>query len=110
VLSRDPEVGRLAALDPGNPERMTLRLGRFGFAAQERVRATLSRLAVPTLVIHGLDDRLVPPSATESFKSLPGVTRHLYPGLRHESLNEPEGPQVVADVVAWLREVADRVQ
>ena len=39
VLSRDPEVGRLVGLDPGNPERMTVRLGAFGFAAQERVRA-----------------------------------------------------------------------
>ena len=35
---------------------------------------------------------------------MPGVTRRLYPGLRHETMNEPEGPQVVADVVAWLRE------
>ena len=104
VLSRDPEVGRLALLDPGSPERMTTRLGAFGFAAQERVRATLSKLAVPTLVFHGLDDRLVPPTATEPFEALPGVTRRVYPGLRHETLNEPEGPQIVADVVAWLRE------
>ena len=45
VLSRDPEVGRLARLDPGNPERMTVRLGALGFAAQDRVRATLASLA-----------------------------------------------------------------
>jgi acylglycerol lipase len=108
VLSRDSEVGRLAMLDPGSPARMTVRLGAFGFAAQERVRATLATLAVPTLVFHGSDDRLVPPAATESFEALPGVTRRLYPGLRHETLNEPEGPQVVADVIAWLRETVDR--
>jgi alpha-beta hydrolase superfamily lysophospholipase len=108
VLSRDPEVGRLALLDPGSPERMTTRLGAFGFAAQERVRATLAKLAVPTLVFHGSDDRLVPPAATEPFEALPGVTRRVYPGLRHETLNEPEGPQVVADVIAWLREAVDR--
>ena len=106
VLSRDPEVGRLAGLDPGNPERMTVRLGALGFAAQERVRATLATLAVPTLVFHGSDDRLVPPTATQPFEGLPGVTRRVYPGLRHETLNEPEGPQVVADVVAWLREAS----
>jgi alpha-beta hydrolase superfamily lysophospholipase len=108
VLSRDPDVGRLALLDPGSPERMTTRLGAFGFAAQERVRATLATLAVPTLVFHGSDDRLVPPAATEAFEALPGVTRRVYPGLRHETLNEPEGPQVVADVIAWLREAVDR--
>ena len=103
VLSRDPEVGRVAGMDPGNPDRATTRMGAFGFAAQERVRATLSRLAVPTLVFHGSDDRLVPPTATEPFEKLPDVTRRVYPGLRHETLNEPEGPQVVADVIAWLR-------
>ena len=86
-----------------------VRMGAFGFAAQERVRATLSRLAVPTLVFHGSDERLVPPTATEPFGELPGVTRRVYPGLRHEALNEPEGPQVVADVIAWLRDAVDRV-
>jgi acylglycerol lipase len=103
VLSRDPDVGRLALLDPGNPERLTTRLGAFGFAAQKRVRASLTALAVPTLVFHGSDDRLVPPTASEAFEALPGVTRRVYQGLRHETLNEPEGPQVVADVIAWLR-------
>ena len=109
VLSRDPEVGRLVRLDTGSPSRMTVRLGAFGFAAQERVRATLATLAVPTLVFHGSDDRLVPPTATEPFEALPGVTRRVYPGLRHETLNEPEGPQVVADVIAWLREAVERL-
>ncbi len=104
MLSRDPEVGRLAQLDPASPERMTVRLGAFGFAAQERVRATLATLTVPTLVFHGSDDRLVPPTATQAFEGLPGVTRRVYEGLRHEMLNEPEGPQVVADVIAWLRD------
>jgi acylglycerol lipase len=108
VLSRDPEVGRLARLDPGSPERMTVRLGAFGFAAQQRVRATLATLTVPTLVFHGSDDRLVPPAATQPFEGMPGVTRRVYPGLRHEMLNEPEGPQIVADVIAWLREAVDR--
>ena len=108
VLSRDPEVGRQAGLDPGSPDRVTTRLGAFGFAAQERVRSKLATLAVPTLVFHGSDDRLVPPSATEPFEGLQGVTRRVYPGLRHETLNEPEGPQIVADVIAWLREAVER--
>jgi acylglycerol lipase len=108
VLSRDPDVGRRARVDPGSPDRATVRMGAFGFAAQERVRSTLATLAVPTLVFHGLDDRLVPPTATEPFERLPGVTRRVYPGLRHETLNEPEGPQIVADVIAWLREAVDR--
>jgi acylglycerol lipase len=109
VLSRDPEVGRFAQLDPGSPDRATIRLGAFGFDAQQRVRATLSRLAVPTLLFHGSDDRLVPPTATEPFAQLAGVTRRVYPGLRHETLNEPEGPQVVADLIAWIRQAVDQM-
>ena len=105
ALSRDPEVGRLAQNDPGCPQSATVRLGVFGFEAQARARADVGRLRIPTLVFNGGDDRLVPPRATEPFQALPGVTRRVYAGLRHETLNEPEGPQIVADVLDWLRSV-----
>jgi alpha-beta hydrolase superfamily lysophospholipase len=112
ALSRDPAVGEQARADPGCPKKTTFRLGAFGFAAQERATAAVperyGELGLPTLVIHGGDDPLVPPPATEPFVGVPGVTRRVYPGLRHETLNEPEGPQVVADVIAWLREAATR--
>ena len=103
ALSRDPEVGRLAQIDPGCPQSATVRLGAFGFAAQTRVRSGIDRVQLPTLVFHGGDDRLVPTRATEPFRDQPAVTRRVYAGLRHETLNEPEGPEVVADVVTWLR-------
>jgi alpha-beta hydrolase superfamily lysophospholipase len=32
-----------------------------------------------------------------------GVERRVLPDLRHEVLNEPEGPEVVAAIVEWLR-------
>jgi alpha-beta hydrolase superfamily lysophospholipase len=82
---------------------MTMRLGAGGFAAQERVRPSLDRLRVPTFIVHGGDDPLVPPRASEGFQGIAGVTRRVYPGLRHECFNEPEGPQVCADVVDWVR-------
>jgi acylglycerol lipase len=103
ALSRDPEVGRRMAADPASPERATVRLGALGFKAQYRVRANLAVLQLPTLVFHGGDDTLVPVAASLPFEGMPGVTRRVYPGLRHETLNEPEGPEVVADVVDWLR-------
>ena len=63
----------------------------------------MARLTVPTLVIHGDSDRLVSPSASAPLAELPGVTRRTYPNLRHEMHNEPEGREVVDDVIAWLR-------
>jgi alpha-beta hydrolase superfamily lysophospholipase len=103
ALSRDPEVGRVVRDDPGCPPRATVRVGAFAFGAQKRVRAGLERVTLPTFVVHGGDDRLVPASATEALEGLPNVMRRVYPGLRHETFNEPEGPQVAAEVVEWLR-------
>jgi acylglycerol lipase len=103
ALSRDPEVGRLASQDPGCSQRSTVRLGASSFAAQARARSGLPALRIPTLVFHGGADPLVPPAASEPFEGLPGVTRRVYPGLRHETLNEPEGPAICADIVAWIR-------
>ena len=103
ALSRDLDVGRRARQDPGCPQKATIRLGAASFAAQERVRASVDRLRLPTFIVHGGDDPLVPPRASERFEGIPGVTRHLYPGLRHETFNEPEGPQVCADVIEWVR-------
>ncbi|MFO1539901.1 MAG: alpha/beta fold hydrolase [Chloroflexota bacterium] len=107
VLSRDPSVAAAAAADPLNLRAVTARLGAGGFAAQKRVNAAVAGLPaapLPTLVLHGTDDRLVPPRATEALGRLPGVSRRLYPGLRHELLNEPEGSAIVADIVGWLRD------
>lgn len=103
-LSRDPAVGEATAADPLQLKRVTVRLGALGFAAQERVRATLHDLRIPAFVAQGGEDTLVPPEVTEVLGRLPGVTRKLYPTLRHETLFEPEGPEVVDDIIGWLRE------
>ena len=103
VLSRDPAVGEAFRRDPLLVNRQTARFGREAFAAQRRTRRGLAGIRVPTLVLHGEADWLVPPSASEALGRLPGVTRRLYPGLRHELHNEPEGRQIVAEVIDWLR-------
>jgi alpha-beta hydrolase superfamily lysophospholipase len=54
-------------------------------------------------VIHGGADTLVPTAVSEPLAALPGVERRVLPDLHHESLNEPEGPEVVAGIVEWLR-------
>jgi len=106
TLSRDPEVGRRVKADPLNGKASTARFGAEALAEQARVRAGARRIGGPTLILHGLDDGLVPPSASEVFEGAPGVERRTYPGLRHELHNEPEGLDVLDDVVAWLRERA----
>jgi acylglycerol lipase len=104
VLSRDPAVGAAYLADPLNYGRTTTRLGDEAMREQERVRASLERLAVPTLVLHGGQDMLVAPAASEPLAGLPGVTRVVYDGLRHEVHNEPEWESVLEDVVTWVGE------
>jgi alpha-beta hydrolase superfamily lysophospholipase len=104
VLSRDPTVGSKYLADPLNVHRSTVRLGAEAFREQERVLAALDSLTVPTLVLHGEEDELIPPSASEPLAGLPTVKRMTYPGLRHELHNEPEWQAVLDDVVSWIRE------
>jgi alpha-beta hydrolase superfamily lysophospholipase len=104
ALSRDPEVGERYRTDPLAFHVTTAHFGAEALREQRRVRAAAPRLAIPTLVYHGEDDRLVPPSASEPLARIRGVERRTWPGLRHESHNEPEGPEVIAAVVAWLRQ------
>jgi alpha-beta hydrolase superfamily lysophospholipase len=61
-----------------------------------------SAIRIPTLVLHGGADTIVPPQSTAALGELPGFERRLYPQLRHEILNEPEGPQIVAEIIDWV--------
>lgn len=103
-LSTDPEVGRAYLADP-----MIQRKGSLGgfaeyFAAQARANATLGKISIPTLVVHGGSDVIVPTACTERFGELPSVDRIVYEGMRHEVFNEPAGDEVLADLVEWVKD------
>jgi len=102
MLSRDPARQAAARTDPLMVNSSTARFGALAFAEQRLVRGGLARLAIPTLVIHGLADQVVPARSSEALGDLPGVTRRTYAGIRHGLHNEPEGPQILTDVSAWI--------
>lgn len=101
-LSRDPAVGEAYFSDPLVYPKTTLRLGNGLFRAMREVTAGAGRITVPTLVMHGGMDTIVPPQSTAFLADLPGFERRLYPTLRHEILNEPEGPELVQEIIEWL--------
>jgi alpha-beta hydrolase superfamily lysophospholipase len=68
----------------------------------EEVRAGVDAIDMPTLVLHGGLDAIVPPQSTAVLGEVDGVERRLLPGLRHEILNEPEGPDIVAQIIDWI--------
>lgn len=103
-LSRDPAVGEAYFADPLVYPKTTAKYGDSMFSAMDRVRSAIDSLAVPTFVVHGASDTIVPPRASASLGDLDVVERKLYPALRHEVFNEPEGMDVVDDVIAWIDE------
>ena len=102
ILSRDPTVGQDYVADPLNVHSTTTRLGAILLDAQAPAIADLGRITMPTLVIHGGADHLVPTASSEIFATRPNVERRVLPGLAHETFNEPEGPAVVGEVAAWI--------
>jgi len=102
LLSVDPKVGEVFYADPLRVANPTASMGRATLGAIDSTRARLDRLSIPTLVMHGGDDRLIPTESSEILDGLPEVTRVVYPGLRHEIFNEPSGPEVVAEMIAWI--------
>lgn len=100
-LSRDPAVGEAYFADPLVLVKSSASLGAALFASMDRSRAALHSLRLPTLVLHGGLDTIVPPDSTVPLAAV--AERRLLPKLRHEIFNEPEGPEVVAEVIAWLR-------
>jgi len=102
ALSRDEDVQRAYLEDPLVERSATVRLGTEMLLAMDVVNTGLDRLRIPTLVIHGGEDQMVPRAASEPLAELPRVDRTVYEGLRHEVLNEPEWELVTADIVGWL--------
>jgi len=103
-LSRDPAVGEAYFADPLVHRSATSRFGAALFVAMDEINHGVNTITIPTLVLHGGSDTIVPPQSTAFLGALPGFERRLYPELRHEILNEPEGPQIVAEIVEWIEE------
>ena len=84
-------------------------------AAYESVKAfsetdfteDLKKIDVPTLVVHGEDDQIVPvkDSAKKSAKLIKGAKEIYYPGAPH-GLTATHQDQVNADLLAFLKDVA----
>jgi alpha-beta hydrolase superfamily lysophospholipase len=103
-LSRDPLVGEAYFADPLVHTRTTLRLGREALLAGENARSRLSELDIPTLVIHGARDPIVPPAISRPLDALDLVHRVELAEHRHECFNEEGGNQAIDTVASWIEE------
>ncbi|MCR9224064.1 MAG: alpha/beta hydrolase [Hyphomonas sp.] len=100
----DELVDRYVALSRAPGHRETL----LGIMAGQRVEATaeaLSAIQVPTLVMWGRDDNLVPVSSAQKFAdAIEGSTQAIYDGVGHLPQEEAV-EQSIAEVRAFMLEV-----
>ena len=101
-LSRDPTVGERYFADPLVFPKSTVRLATAFMDAAERARDSLERIAQPTLVVHGGSDTIVEPRFSEPVGRLPGATRVVFNGFRHESFNEEGGTLAATTIADWI--------
>jgi len=108
LLSRDDQVVKAYLEDPlVYHEGIPARFGYLVLQATHDVERSLSSLKCPLLVLHGSADKLVYPDASWSLISNCGShdkTIHVFEGLYHEILNEPEKTLVLETITEWLRQ------
>lgn len=107
ILSNDPKVGEVFAADPLRVPAATTSLGHQIFTAMEIANQQIGSIRVPLRIMHGAEDRLVPAHFSEPLATVPNSVRVTYPGLQHEIFNEAEHPQILADLIEWVREQAN---
>lgn len=77
--------------------------------ANERLGGEFPRMTIPTLILHGTDDRLALPVGSQCFYRDSGArdkTLKLYTDHFHDLLNDIDRSEVLADIKQWL---ADRI-
>ncbi len=105
ALCRDPEVVRRYLEDPLIRLRITLGLAAALQRGAASAAALAGKIGVPLLLLHGEADSICPVAASRAFfagVSAPGSALRTWPGLRHETLNEPEREQVLAAIFDWI--------
>jgi alpha-beta hydrolase superfamily lysophospholipase len=105
ALSHDTAVVEGYVNDPLVHGRGTPRMATELMAAIDWTQAHAAELALPSLVVHGGDDRIAGPEASQTFfdnVTFADKERIEYDGYYHEVFNELGKEQVLADVEAWL--------
>ncbi len=114
ILSRDPEIDIAWDNDPlTNKKPMRVRLGVEINNMARDVREHLADLHLPILILHGAEDKLVNPSGSQlAYEKVSSAdkTLKLYPGMRHEVMNEIGKEAVLDEIVAWLDQHEGRTE
>ena len=106
-LSSDPAVGEAYFADPLVYTKTTARLGAEMLGSMDRASNAMEALSLPTLVLHGGADTIVPPASSAPIGELPNAERQLFPSFRHESFNEVDRSKAIRTVLDWINGQTD---
>ena len=104
LLSRDPAGVERYVKDPLVHSTATLAMAKYTVEAIPYVYEHAGEWLLPLLLMHGDADALASVSGSEQLASLikQDCTLKIWPGLWHETHNEPEKEQVLAYALGWL--------
>jgi lysophospholipase len=104
-ISHDSEVVEAYENDPLVHSKATSRWFTEILSAHLNISKHAGEIELPILIFQAGDDRLVSAADTEAvFEKISSLKKiyHLYPGLYHELLNEPEGAEILDRIIQWL--------
>jgi alpha-beta hydrolase superfamily lysophospholipase len=105
-VSRDPVVVEKYKNDPLiYTGKISARSVVELFDSMEEIQNRASEITLPLLVLHGEADSMTPAAGSQLLHqrvASADKTLTIYPGLYHEIFNEPEHPQIYAELRDWL--------
>lgn len=109
LLATDPDVGEVYVDDPLRVKGATAGLGLALFTAMKTANERLTTLSIPTMVVHGGSDPIVPTHFSEPIGALAVGTRVELPGLKHEVLNEPNWLETTRSLIAFADDAIEKM-
>ena len=103
-ISTDKSVGEDYFKDPLVFRSLTFRLGYAITQVQDFVDENIENLNIPTIVLHGKGDTIVPISGCKNISELDNVTFVEVENSKHEILNQDTRPFVLSEIHQWLKE------
>ena len=103
-LSTDKETVDNYFSDPLVFRSLTFKFGNEIAVEQNFVNENIEKLKIPTLVLHGDKDKIVPIKASENISKLENVKFIIVENSKHEILNQDTRTFVLSEIHYWFKE------
>ena len=111
ILSTDPAAIEAMKNDPlVDHKGWRIGLSYHMIEAGRTIRSHAEEITLPLLIMHGEEDTLTPISGAyylHEHASSTDKTLRVYPGMRHEIMNEIEREKPLSDLVDWIAHQLD---